>query len=148
MFILLPQERTGLAQLEKLLEAVNFKNITNQMQVETVHVLLPRFEVEFNTKLNGPLQKLGMVKMFTDSAEFGDLLEVDEPLKVSDVVHKAVFEINEDGAEAAAATYLQFSTRSQVEQPIFTPNKFDADNPFLYFLRRDETILFMGRFVK
>jgi len=42
--------------------------------------------------------------MFTDAAEFDDLLEGNEPLKVSEVVHKAFIEVNEEGAEAAAAT--------------------------------------------
>jgi len=45
-----------------------------------------------------------MKQMFTNGAEFGDLLEGNEPLKVSKVVHKAFIEVNEEGAEAAAAT--------------------------------------------
>lgn len=47
---------------------------------------------------------MGMGKMFTDAADFSELLNSDEALKVSKVVHKAFIEINEEGAEAAAAT--------------------------------------------
>jgi Serpin (serine protease inhibitor) len=47
---------------------------------------------------------MGMSKMFSDGADFSGLLEANEPLKVSKVVHKAFIEVNEEGAEAAAAT--------------------------------------------
>lgn len=47
---------------------------------------------------------MGMTKMFSNDAEFNNLLEQPEDLKVSDVVHKAFIEVNEEGAEAAAAT--------------------------------------------
>lgn len=42
---------------------------------------------------------MGMQKMFTNAAEFTNLLEENEPLKVSKVVHKAFIEVNEEGAE-------------------------------------------------
>lgn len=47
---------------------------------------------------------MGMTTMFSNQADFSNLLESPEPLKVSDVIHKAFIEVNEDGAEAAAAT--------------------------------------------
>lgn len=47
---------------------------------------------------------MGMTKMFSNDAEFNNLLDQPEDLKVSEVVHKAFIEVNEEGAEAAAAT--------------------------------------------
>lgn len=42
--------------------------------------------------------------MFSDSANFTGLLQTNEPIQISDVVHKAFIDVNEEGAEAAAAT--------------------------------------------
>lgn len=47
---------------------------------------------------------MGMTKMFSNAAEFDNMLEQPEPLKVSKVLHKAFIEVNEEGTEAAAAT--------------------------------------------
>lgn len=45
-----------------------------------------------------------MPEMFSARADLSGLLEAKELLKVSDAVHKAFIEINEDGSEASAAT--------------------------------------------
>lgn len=42
--------------------------------------------------------------MFTPDADFNGLLESSEPLHVSNVVHKAFIEVNEEGSQAAAAS--------------------------------------------
>lgn len=44
-----------------------------------------------------------MIDMFdSQSAAFDGLTENNEQIYVSDVIHKAIIDINEDGAEAAA----------------------------------------------
>lgn len=47
--------------------------------------------------------QLGLKKIFED-ADFSNMLTSPEPLQVSSIVHKAFIEVNEQGAEAAAAT--------------------------------------------
>lgn len=47
---------------------------------------------------------MGISKVFSKEAEFGDFLESMEEVHVSAVVHKAFIEVNEEGAEASAST--------------------------------------------
>lgn len=45
-----------------------------------------------------------MNEMFDDLADFSGLLETPEHLKVSQAIHKAFIEVDENGTEAAAAS--------------------------------------------
>lgn len=65
-------------------------------------------------------------------------------LVLSEVVHKAFVEVNEEGTEAAAATAAVMMLRCAM----LPPEKFIADHPFLFFIRHKPSmsILFAGRY--
>ena len=66
-------------------------------------------------------------------------------LLISDVIHKAFVDVNEEGTEAAAATaVIMAGSAPGVPAP---PKVFKADHPFLFLIRHEKTgaILFMGR---
>ncbi|XP_041773794.1 serine protease inhibitor 42Dd-like isoform X3 [Anopheles merus] len=143
MMLLLPNERMGLTALEEKLPTLNLAELAGKMHKQEVEVFLPKFKIEFTRDLNEDLQALGMERMFSDSAEFPDLLEQNEPLKVSKVVHKAFIEVNEEGTEAAAATGMIMMMRCMPMHPYFT-----VDHPFLYVLRHQQMVYFVGRVAK
>jgi len=55
-------------------------------------------------------------------------------------------DVNEEGAEAAAATAILKGVTAPAPQPRLV---FNADHPFLFFIReiRTGSLLFIGRFV-
>ena len=66
-------------------------------------------------------------------------------LALSQVVHKAFVDVNEEGTEAAAATVgVMVALAARIELP--TPT-FRADHPFVFLIRDNQSgaILFLGR---
>lgn len=62
-------------------------------------------------------------------------------LVVSAVVHEAVLEVNEEGAEAAAATAVVMKMRCM---PMPKP-QFRVDRPFLIAILKGDSAVFFGR---
>ncbi|MDX2034696.1 MAG: serpin family protein [Blastocatellia bacterium] len=110
-------------------------------------VKLPRYKIEYENSLNNALKALGMEVAFAAGrADFSGIAE-GRSLFISDVRHKAIVEVNEEGAEAAAATSVGISTTSM--RPPQQRFQFVADRPFLMAIHdaRSGAILFLGTVV-
>eukprot|EP00092_Neocalanus_flemingeri_P022704 GFUD01024624.1.p1 GENE.GFUD01024624.1~~GFUD01024624.1.p1 ORF type:complete len:445 (+),score=79.19 GFUD01024624.1:167-1336(+) len=91
-------------------------------------IAIPKFKMTFETNLKPHMAKMGMKELFTESANFTKISN--QKLKVSDGVHKAFIEVNEEGTEAAAATAVLFGTRSSGgRKKVFLANK-----PFMFMV--------------
>jgi len=141
MVVVLPHEGADLAVVEQSLTNAVFLEWMETLRSSRVDLQLPRFKLDprGSMTLVAPLKRLGMTRAFGSGAQF-ELIGPD--LHISDVFHKAMIEVNEEGAEAAAATALVMRTKSMPRLA-----EFHADHPFLFFLRDHETstVLFMGR---
>lgn len=112
-----------------------------------VIVTLPKFKMTVSSGLNEVLIGMGMPTAFDDqAADFSGM--ANDRLYISDVLHKAFVEVNEEGTEAAAATAVVIRPTSACfgcfdPPPIY----FTADHPFHFFIRDNttSTILFLGR---
>jgi serpin B len=123
-----------------------YEYVTGSLHPEEVLVAFPRFKMETAFTLKPVLCALGAEVAFGDQADFSGIGE--EPLKISEVVHKAFVEVNEEGTEAAAATAVHMApTMAAAPTRRPEPKVFKADHPFLFFIRdRDtNTVLFSGR---
>ncbi|GLV34495.1 Serpin 42Da [Carabus blaptoides fortunei] len=104
MLIILPYQVNGITKLQEKIKDVDIMTLMQNMSEKTVEVNVPKFKIETTSKMNEMLKEMGACDMFTDHADFLKIAAHGEDLKVSDVIQKAFIEVNEEGAEAAAAT--------------------------------------------
>jgi serpin B len=144
MLVLLPKETDGLGKLEKSLDTRRLQAVIDGLRQQDVVASLPKFRVESRFSLSRSLSEMGMPLAFSSSADFSGISAVGH-LYVSEVVHKAFVEVDEQGTEAAAATGVTMRALIYRPHPIF-----NADQPFLFLIRdvKDQTVLFIGRLEK
>jgi len=145
MIILLPNKVEGLPQFEKRLTDSGLSEILAQLDDQEVDVTIPRFKLTAQFELGQTLQALGMKNAFSASADFSGMTGR-KNLAISDVIHKAYVDVNEQGTEAAAATAVVMEAAMAVPNEPPTP-VFLADHPFLFIIRDNNSgaYLFMGR---
>ncbi|KAI5632540.1 serpin (serine protease inhibitor) domain-containing protein [Phthorimaea operculella] len=147
MLIILPNEIEGLnGVLQKLADGVDLMMTElKKMRRREVYVSLPKFKIETSLNLNELLPKIGIKSIFSkNNSGLGNMLSPSKSLYVSKVVQKAFIEVNEEGAEAAAATGMGICNCSAFQPP--PPPRFMADRPFLAVIFVDNTALFMAAY--
>ncbi|MCM3746111.1 serpin family protein [Paenibacillus pasadenensis] len=143
MLIVLPKE--GLTLTELLPDLQSYEEWKDELALSTGSVELPKFKARWKGELSKSLQKLGIKAAFQPgAADFSGMLG-SSGTAINNVIHEVVLEVDEKGAEAAAATSIGIPSSAQAE-----PHEFIADRPF--FLAIEETIsggwLFLGSIVK
>lgn len=104
-----------------------------QAKVETY---LPKFEYDYEIKLNDTLSTLGMPDAFTDSADFSKMARSSMgPLYLSEVLHKTYISVGEQGTKAGAVT------ESRAEAQSGPVGVVRLDRPFVYAIIDDATNL-------
>ena len=149
MYIFLPDEQTGLDEFERDLTPENWETWMKSYGLAPGDLMLPRFKVEWELKLNEALKAVGMAEAFDPQrANFSQIAELSSGnLFISEVKHKAWAEVNEEGTVAAAVTSVGVALTS-AQQP---REKFvmKVDRPFFFAIRDNRTgvVLFMGSVV-
>jgi len=143
MVILLPAAGNFEA-FEKGLQAEQVGAIIEDLQPIRLALTMPKFKFDSGFSLREVLAEMGMPDAFSpDDADFSGMTGRRE-LFVSDVLHKAFVDVNEQGTEAAAATAVVVGITSVPQEPCV---KVTIDRPFIFLIRDIETgaILFVGR---
>ena len=146
MLLILPNEG-AFKEVEGLLGAEMLSTIMDGMHYVPVNLRMPKFDFETALNANDVLGSMGMVQAFIpDVADFSGMT-TEDPLYISDVVHKATITVDEQGTEAAAATAIIMATKSM---PVADPIELVLDRPFMFAIMHEPTgtILFLGRVVQ
>lgn len=143
MTVFLPDRNTSLDEFQQQLNADNWQAWMDQFETVEGSVMLPRFELEYETQLNDALKDLGMGVAFQESrANFSRMVDIPPNAFIKEVKHKSFIEVNEEGTEAAAATSVEVRLESA---PLDSFN-MRVDRPFFFVIQDYETgvLLFMG----
>jgi serine protease inhibitor len=139
MVIMLPCEGFEVKQIEQLLpeHLDNWLKSLGAEKPKTLAVQLPRFQIQWRSPLVEPLKAMGLDAPFSDKADFSGISSPSH-LSLSNILHEAVVEVNEEGTVASAATAGVI---------VRGGGEFTANHPFLFLIRDLHTgvILFLGR---
>jgi serpin B len=144
MMIFLPKKGRELPELWQTV--AHMDQLYQSRKLKLVRVSLPKFRIESQFDLRGPLSAMGMGSAFSAmDADFSGMCKV-RPFFVEAVLHKACIDVDEKGGEAAAATVV--SMTDGVSEPA-TPIDFKVDHPFIFIILEPDSgaILFMGQVV-
>uniref|UniRef100_A0A023GE23 Putative tick serpins 9 n=1 Tax=Amblyomma triste TaxID=251400 RepID=A0A023GE23_AMBTT len=140
MVIVLPQERDGVEAVKQVLTLEKLNTALSSLRKRAVVISLPKFKLDKLNPLKSNLTNLGLRSIFEDADLSG--ITGDRRLVISDVLQRAVVEVDEEGTQAAAASGVVGVNRIGIE-----PFRFFADHPFLFFIRDWVTkeLLFIGQ---
>ncbi|XP_044789236.2 serpin A3-5 [Bubalus bubalis] len=136
---ILPDEGK-MQHLEAKLTPETLTRWRNSLQPRRIHELyLPKFSIKSNYELNDTLYKMGIKKIFGNADLSG--ITGTRDLVVSQVVHGAALDVDEEGTEGAAATGIA------IEKLSFQRTTVRFDRPFLIAiaLKDTQSIIFLGK---
>lgn len=143
MIVLLPRATDGIASLENEITEANLTEWTSALRTQEIDVYLPKFKLTSEFRLGDTLAAMGMTDAFDrkGKADFSGM-DGTNLLFISEVMHKAFVDVNEEGTEAAAATGVAIEALGVKQVTVFR-----ADHSFLFLIRDKHTgsILFLGR---
>ena len=146
MDVILPHEGKNLDECLKDFSSSTFFENINNSNARSVIVSMPRMEIKFNTPLDAPLMKMGMINAFIDGlADFSGIIDYGR-LFIDKFIQATYIKVDEEGTEAAAVTAAflnKFSSAGQEPTPLI----FNMNRPFAFVIREKDsnTILFMGK---
>jgi serpin B len=147
MLVVLPSPSNTLADVEAKLSGPWLDRLAASPWRGETSILLPKFEFDSVHNLKPILEPMGMGAAFDAArADFGGIAP---QLYVGTAIQKTNVTVDEEGTEAAAATFAEMRLTA-IRPGSRPPRPFIANRPFLFIIRETRTglILFLGRVCK
>jgi serine protease inhibitor len=151
MLIALPDAQDGLSRFEATLTQ-RYQDIRTALRNGSadVDLMLPRWTTSWVSELGAPLRGLGMLNAFRTGGDDFRRICSSKPIAISQVLHKSIIDVNEEGAEPPPMSVLRMRN-DYAGHDVFYADPvhavFHANHPFLYVIHERDTdaILLMGR---
>jgi len=136
MTIIMPK-----ANSEKKAHEINFNEVKwESFSRKEATLVLPKFEIESDLDLVEFMKSQGSSRLFSsETADLDRMFGKNSGNYVGKFKQKASIKVHEEGAEAAAATFVGFTMKSMAP----TPRTYEIKRPFKFFihsLKSDEEI--------
>ncbi len=131
------------AEVRAALTAGELESLWGSLQTKQVQLSLPKFKYESSFSLAKTLGQLGMPDAITPGVADFSGMDGTRDLFISDILHKAVVAVDEEGTEAAAATAVVVGTTAMPAIDV----QLTVDRPFIFVIRDTQSgaMLFMGQ---
>jgi serpin B len=145
MLLFLPRKADGLAEMEQGLSGGTIDQWIRDKRSSAVDVTLPRFSLAGEFVLAGTIKDMGVTDVFDPDRADLSAMGVGGKGWVSQVVHKAMVSVDEEGTDALPPAAERAGSAEMIR--LDNPKVFRADHPFVFVVRHNATgqILFMGR---
>ena len=148
MLVLLPSLSNTLADVEAKMSGAWLERLVERPWRGMADIALPKFDFDSEHDLKSMLISMGMTAPFNGLvANFRGIAS--GSLSITTAIQKANVTVDEEGTEAAAASYVTMGRGRPHDDPA-PQRSFVADRPFLFLIRETSTglILFVGRVMK
>lgn len=127
---ILPNEGITLDQYVSEMTGESFLKMIRSASSTRVITKIPEFSYDYDLDLTEPLKAMGIKKVFSTDADFGNMAKTnDNILYLNGVMHKTHIELDRNGTKAAAVTKVHAAGSSAPTEP---PKEVYLNRPFLY----------------
>uniref|UniRef100_A0A6J0VCU2 Protein Z-dependent protease inhibitor n=1 Tax=Pogona vitticeps TaxID=103695 RepID=A0A6J0VCU2_9SAUR len=141
MLIAMPGKNADYMSLEDHLTNELVESWLKTMEIRKRDIYFPKFKLDQTYHMDRLLQDLGIKDLFSYKADLSQLTD-ERYVKLSQVLQRAVIEVDEIGTEAAAATGSEIMAYS-------LPPTIRVNRPFLFMIYEEmsNALLFVGRVI-